>query len=236
MNCEYHKNFEANFICSDCGVNICKACAVNNNGKIICVECAKKRGLSIIKNTSYSNDFYNENINSNYNYNNNEKKYSKFWSIMFSFMPGGGHMYLGVMKRGLQFMLAFFGIIALANFFYATEFLVFFSVVVWFYSFFDCFHIRKKLENGEEITEDLIFPVDYKNINSKHLGIGLLVVGGIILLNEFFDQLIYITNRMNINSETIRVAVRMLRNSFFPIVLIVVGFFILKKSSKKVND
>ncbi|SDZ29763.1 hypothetical protein SAMN05660462_02587 [Proteiniborus ethanoligenes] len=231
MNCEYHKNFEANFICSDCGINMCKACAVNDNGRVICIECAKKKGLSIIKNAAYESKFHNDNIDSNYS--NPNKRYSKFWSIIFSFMPGGGHMYLGVMKRGLQFMLAFFGIIALANFFYSSEFLIFFSIVIWFYSFFDCFHIRKKLEQGEEINEDLIFPVDFKNINSRHLGVGLLVVGGLILLNEFFDQLIYITNRMNINSEAIRVTIRMLRNSFFPIVLIVTGFLILRKSNKK---
>lgn len=237
MNCEYHKNLEANYICSNCGVNMCKDCAVNDNGTIICVECAKKKGLPIIKNVS------NEDNRSNYNANNanyyNEKtrkKLSAFWSTVFSFIPGGGHMYLGLMRRGLQFMLAFFGIIALSSFFYSADFLIFFATIVWFYSFFDCYHMRKKLENGEKVEEDLIFPVDIKKINRNHLGIGLVILGGLVLLNEFLDQLVLLTNRMNINSEAIRIAIRLIRDSIFPVVLIGIGFFILKKSKKSTDE
>lgn len=237
MNCEYHKNLEANYICSECGVKICKECAVNDNGRIVCIECAKKNGLPIIKNISYQGNGNNQNINRTNYYNGKAtKKYSTFWSTVFSFIPGGGHMYLGLMKRGLQFMLAFFGIIALANFFYSADFLIFFATVVWFYSFFDCFHMRRKLENDEKIEEDLIFPIDVKNINGKHLGMGLVILGGLVLLNEFLDQLVYLTNKMNINSESIRVTIRLIRDSIFPIVLVVIGFFILRKSKKSTNE
>ncbi|WIV11391.1 hypothetical protein [Proteiniborus sp. MB09-C3] len=237
MNCEYHKNLEAVYICSDCKVGICKDCAVNNNGKIVCIECAKKNGLPIIKNTAYEDNKNNYNTNkSNYHNERTPRKYSTFWSIVFSFIPGGGHMYLGLMKRGLQIMLVFFGIIALSSFFYSADFLMFFATVVWFYSFFDCFHMRRKLERDEDIDEDLIFPVDIKNINARHLGIGLIVLGGLVLLNEFFDQLVYITNRMNMNSESIRVAIRLIRDSIFPVVLIIFGFFILKKTKKNTNE
>lgn len=247
MNCEYHKNLDASYICSDCGVSICKDCAVNHNGKILCIECAKRSGLPIIRNIPNENNGNNHNAN-NYNTNNynanrenyygsrSPKKYSSFWSTIFSFLPGGGHMYLGLMKRGLQFMLIFFGIIALSSFFYSADFLVFFAAVVWFYSFFDCFHMRKKLEHSENVDEDLIFPVDIKNINVKHLGTGLIVLGGLVLFNEFLDQLVYITNRMNVNSESIRVAIRLIRESVFPVVLIIIGFFILKKTKKNANE
>ena len=257
MNCEYHKNLEASYICSDCGVSICKDCAVNHNGKLLCIECAKKNGLPIIKNIPYENngnnyipdshssDNQNKNNHNSNNYNGNRanyyggrapKKYSSFWSTIFSFLPGGGHMYLGLMKRGLQFMLIFFGIIALSSFFYSADFLVFFAAVVWFYSFFDCFHMRKKLELSENVDEDLVFPVDIKNINVKHLGTGLIVLGGLVLLNEFLDQLVYITNRMNIYSESIRITINIIRESVFPVVLIIIGFFILKKTKKNAKE
>lgn len=237
MNCEYHKNLEANYTCSDCGVNICKECAVNYNGRIVCIECAKKNGLPIIKNATYEDSGSNHNINkTNYYNGKTTRKYSSFWSTVFSFVPGGGHMYLGLMKRGLQFMLAFFGILALSNLFYSADFLIFFATVVWFYSFFDCIHMRRKLENDERIEEDLIFPIDVKNISGKNLGVGLIILGGVVLLNEFFDQLVYLTNKMNINSESIRVTIRLIRDSIFPIVLVVIGFFILKKSKKNTNE
>ncbi len=237
MNCEYHKSLESNYICSSCGVSICKDCAVNHNGKIVCIECAKKDGLPIIKNIPYEGNTSNLNANSTNHYNGKTaRSYSTFWSTVFSFIPGGGHMYLGTMKRGLQFMLAFFGTFALANFFYSADFLIFFSIVIWFYSFFDCYHTRKKLERGEQIDEELILPIDIKTIDSRHLGIGLVFLGGLILLNEFFDQLVYITNRMNIDSESVRITIRLLRDSIFPLVLIVIGFFILKKSKKSIDE
>ncbi len=244
MKCEYHNGLEANYICSSCGVSICKDCAVNHNGKIVCIECAQKNGLPIIKNISYEGSESNHNPNasnpkaSTTNYYNGKptRRYSTFWSTVFSFIPGGGHMYLGAMKRGLQFMLAFFGIIALTNFFYLADFLIFFSVVIWFYSFFDCYHTRKKLERGEQVDEELILPIDIKTIDARHLGIGLVFLGGLILLNEFFDQLVYLTNRMNIDSESVRITIRLLRDSIFPLVLIVIGFFILKKSKKSIDE
>ena len=252
MSCEYHKNLESSYICVECGVSICKECAVSDNGKIICLECAKKKGLPIIRNIPFENNENNYNTNgqntSNHNTNNYHsqksnyygarppKKYSTFWSTIFSFLPGGGHMYLGLMKRGLQFMLLFFGTIALSSFFYSADFLALFAVVIWFYSFFDCYHMRKRLEYGEDVDEDLIFPIDIKNMNVKHVGVGLIILGGLVLLNEFFDQLVYITNRINMNSESIRVTIRLIRESMFPVVLIILGFFILKKSKKNVNE
>ncbi|MFA5524179.1 MAG: B-box zinc finger protein [Tissierellales bacterium] len=257
MNCEYHKNLDASHICSDCGVSICKDCAVNHNGKILCIECVKRSGLPIIKNLANENNGNNYSSNGHNNSNQNAnshnsnsfnenrvnhysssspKKYSSFWSTVFSFLPGGGHMYIGLMKRGLQFMLIFFGIIALSSFFYSADFLVFFAAVVWFYSFFDCYHMRKKLERSENIDEDLIFPVDIKSIDGKHFGTGLIVLGGLVLLNEFLDQIVYITNRMNINSENLRVAIRLIRDSVFPVVLIIIGFLILKKTKKSAEE
>mgnify|MGYP001326762376 FL=1 len=232
MNCEYHKNIEADFTCIECGVGICKNCAVSHNGNIICIECARKKGIPIINNTTFQNNQSAYNTKPNYNTKNYTKKYSTFWSIVFSFIPGGGHMYIGLMKRGLQFMLLFFGILSISSLFYSADFLFFFATVVWFYSFFDCFHMRRKLERNEIVDEDLFFSVDVKNINRKYLGTGLIALGGLVLLNEFLDQLIYFTNKMNINSESVRVTIRLIRDSIFPVVLIVIGCFILKKAKK----
>ncbi|SCG82655.1 hypothetical protein DW1_1059 [Proteiniborus sp. DW1] len=252
MKCEYHKNLESSHICADCGVSICRDCAVDDNGKTICLECAKKKGLPIIKNISYENNTNSYNSNNHYTDNHNRtnyqssnvnyyggrapKKYSTFWSIIFSFLPGGGHMYLGLMKRGLQFMLLFFGTIALSGLIYSADFLIFFAVVVWFYSFFDCIHMRKRLEHGENVDEDLIFPIDTKNLNAKHLGMAFIILGGLVLLNELFDQLVYIANRMNIYSESVKVTIRLIRESIFPVVLIIIGFFLLKRTKNNVND
>lgn len=231
MNCVYHDELEANFTCSECGSNICKECAVDNNGKIICLQCARNKGIPIIKNTNNYN--YNNNTGRDINYmDNNRRRYSVFWATVFSFIPGAGHMYLDVMNRGLQLMLAFFGIIAISNLFYSANFLTIFSIIVWFYSFFDCYHIRKKLERGEDVTKELVFNLDFKKINIKHIGIGFVGVGGLVLLDEILRQLMFESNRVILNSQTIRI----LRNATFPVVLIVIGLIILNKAKKNISE
>ena len=40
-------------------------------------------------------------------------KKSRFFSLLCAFWPGAGEMYLGLMKRGLGIMLAFWGVIAM---------------------------------------------------------------------------------------------------------------------------
>ena len=37
-------------------------------------------------------------------------KRSKFWTVVFSFLPGAGHMFMGFMKQGTSIMVAFFGL------------------------------------------------------------------------------------------------------------------------------
>jgi len=233
MNCAYHNELEASFTCVECGSNICKECAVNDNGRIICLQCANKKSVPIIKNTSKSSTQYNnteKDVNYNYN-NNNQKRHSAFWATIFSFIPGAGHMYLGIMDRGLQLMLAFFGIIIITNLFYSAEFLSILTVIVWFYSFFDCFHIRKKIERGEDVVGEHIFNFDFKKVNTNQVGIGFVALGGIVLLNEIFSQLLYASNRIQISTEVLRT----LRNLTFPVVLIVIGFIILNKAKKNIS-
>ena len=39
-----------------------------------------------------------------------------FWTFCFAFIPGGGQMYQGYMKRGLSLLLLFFVILAVSGF------------------------------------------------------------------------------------------------------------------------
>lgn len=232
MNCVYHDELEANFVCSECGSNICKECAVDNNGNIICLQCAKKKGIPIIKNSNNYNINQSNNVGKDMNYvNNNRRRHSVFWATVFSFIPGAGHMYLGIMNRGLQLMLAFFGIIAITNLFYSAQFLNIFSVIIWFYSFFDCYHIRKKIEQGEDVKGKLVFNLDFKKINIKHIGIGFVGIGVLVLFDEILSQLLYMSNSFILNSEVIR----LLRNVTFPVILIVIGLVILNKAKKNIS-
>jgi len=85
---------------------------------------------------------------------------SKLLVFLFSLVPGAGHMYMGVMNRGLQLMLLFFGTLFIGNLvghpltdFWPTVV----APVVWFYSFFDSLQTAGRLAR-EDTVEDKPIP------------------------------------------------------------------------------
>lgn len=63
----------------------------------------------------------------------NQKK--RFWLFVFSLCPGAGHMYMGLMKMGLSFMLGFMGMIAVVSITQLAVLAVF-PVTLYIYAFF----------------------------------------------------------------------------------------------------
>lgn len=227
MNCEICGNERNDFVCEDCKKSICKECAVDNNGKILCIDCAEEMGIPIIKRQSPNVNSKNQNVIYN-NIESNKKPVSTFWTTILSFIPGAGHMYLGLMNRGLQFMLVFFGIIALVNVFSSANFLSPLYIIVWFYSVFDCYHIRKKIQSGENFKDSMIVEIDLKNINVKYTGIGFIIFGGLIIFNQILAEMRYILIKYGIDYYVLDV----LKESIFPLILIAIGLVLLKKSKK----
>lgn len=87
------------------------------------------------------------------------QKRSRFLTVVLSCIPGVGHLYLGLMIRGFSFLTAFFGWITFVGFLVAASqqegFLVLLLVlpILWFYSFFDAIHLRRKIVAGEEVDD-----------------------------------------------------------------------------------
>ncbi len=107
-------------------------------------------------------------------------KKSKWATIILSALPGVGHMYLGWRDRGLLFMLAFFLTIILADWVGISQ-LTFLVIAIWFYSLFDAL----------QCYDAALFPPQYRYDDwhwifkkQRWVGIGLIVVGGLILLNK----------------------------------------------------
>lgn len=64
-----------------------------------------------------------------------QRKRSRFWSFVWSFIPGAGEMYMGFMKMGVSLMLGFGGMIAIVALTNLGALSVF-PIVMYFYSFF----------------------------------------------------------------------------------------------------
>lgn len=69
------------------------------------------------------------------------QKKSGLLTFLLACLPGAGQMYLGYMRRGLSFMLIFWGTIFVAAFF-SFGMLCILLPVVWAYAFFDTFNLR----------------------------------------------------------------------------------------------
>lgn len=110
-------------------------------------------------------------------------KRSRFWTIVFAFLPGAGHMYNGFMKLGVSFMGLFFGLWMVASVINIGP-LTFLAPVIWFYAFFDC--INKIFQDDDEFyTQEDYFLITREKLENLNLNLfkqGNLLVGVVLVI------------------------------------------------------
>lgn len=198
MKCVNHDSQEASAICSICHRPICETCLVELSDRQFCRTCLEKR----IEETPRAES--------------GGKR--PFLAFLLSLIPGVGYLYLGLMQRGLQTMLVFYGAIflaALANFAVITALVL---PVTIFYTVFDTLQLLKRMNEGQPVADQPLFESISLESKRNLLGVGLIVVGALAMLNNLvsFSAYYYILNR------------------FVPPVLILgLGIYILAQSARK---
>ncbi|NIK72342.1 hypothetical protein [Paenibacillus sp. BK720] len=92
-----------------------------------------------------------------------EQQREKTSTVMLSLIPGLGHMSLGLMQRGITFLVAFLGLFAVVVFIgvvtNTAAFLVFLLglPVIWIYSIFDAIQQLHRKQRGEELSDRPLF-------------------------------------------------------------------------------
>ncbi len=128
------------------------------------------------------------------------KRKSKFLTILFGLFPGAGHMYLGLMNRGLQLMVAFWGLMGIGGFL-NLGFLLFLLPVIWCYAFFEILNLYDLTPEEREarIANDTIFDgrlydagKRFFHNHTRGIGIALILVGLYSVLARIFSPLFYI--------------------------------------------
>ncbi|NLM21497.1 MAG: hypothetical protein GX207_07095 [Peptococcaceae bacterium] len=109
----------------------------------------------------------------------------KIMAVIFSMIPGAGHMYLGQMIKGIQLMLAFMLALYLSDFL-NLSLLMMFLPLLWFYSVFDVLH---RVSNADKLQDtaylESYFPAgELSGKAGKYIGIGLVVVGCLMILER----------------------------------------------------
>ncbi len=85
-----------------------------------------------------------------------QRKKSRFWSFVWSLVPGAGEMYLGFMKMGVSLMLGFMCLIAIAALTNIGALSVF-PIAMWFYSFFHANNLSGLDDQTFHAIEDRFF-------------------------------------------------------------------------------
>lgn len=123
-----------------------------------------------------------------------QRRKSRFWSFIWSFLPGAGHMYLGFMKMGLSLMLVFMVMAAIVGFTNIGALAVF-PIVIYFYSFFHANNLASLDDQTfHAIQDQYLFGLEgldnMENLNSKLKGkkrttlAAVLILIGLVMLWE----------------------------------------------------
>ncbi|KKO51903.1 hypothetical protein [Paenibacillus sp. DMB20] len=87
----------------------------------------------------------------------------RFYTILLSFIPGLGHFQLGLMQRGLSFLISFFGLATilmfLAGLTHEDVFLLFLGMlpIIWLYCMFDVVQLVHRKQAGELLFDRTLF-------------------------------------------------------------------------------
>ena len=173
MQCRTHPTVSATNTCNHCGNWLCDDCTVNVQGRLFCRPCL----------ATFSQDHKPE--PPPYTAPPHSNKVSLGLLLFFSlcFPPGANYMYMGLIKRGLATMAGFFLLIFFiaGSSFPFSMLLVFSLVVLIFSSIFDGFNVRRRLNAGEAVRDD-VGDVVNSVISNKFLRTIIFVIIAILLI------------------------------------------------------
>lgn len=123
---------------------------------------------------------------------------SRFFTFMFSFLPGAAEMYMGFMRMGLSLMLLFFVSFMLPALFNARDIFICIPMVLWFYGFFHARNLSATIDPVFYQLEDKYIWEDFlsgRNVKiSEQTGnkwiAGLLILLGSGMLWGMFKRIV----------------------------------------------
>lgn len=164
------------------------------------------------------------------------KKRNKFWTIVFSMLPGAGHMYNGFMKLGVSLMALFFAIAFLSSALGLGPIMLL-TPVVWFYAFFDCIN-KRFLDDEEFYAQEDYYLTEVGNFGKldfsffkKHkliIGLGLILVGIYSLLENTMG---YILSNLNLSDQMLQAVAEFIHLApqlIVSIVIIAIGIILIR--------
>jgi len=183
MSCLYHSDRSAVNTCSKCGAWLCDGCSVEIDGRVVCKTCIS-RELEYNRGTDPRAAH-----TPHYGHIRPTARFNAFLVFCFSALPGANYMYMGLIKRGLCMMAAFFGSI------YATATLgglpfAFLIPILAVTSMFDGFRIRRLLNAGEKVEDNMEDVLDFLR-SHRTLVIGVVVIAAMFAASNMLSNIFY---------------------------------------------
>lgn len=174
------------------------------------------------------------------------RKKNKFFTFIFSFVPGLAEMYMGFMKSGISLFVGFILPFIIAGILYDGDYIVMASLVVYFLAFFHARHLATAPEEQFCIVEDRFIweeIIDIKKSDEltrsykKWTAIALIFFGtcGVwSLFREYIFKLV--TNLSEQNMEILHSLVDGVPRFAFSILVIVIGILLIKGKKKELEE
>jgi hypothetical protein len=219
VKCAFHNDRDTDYVCPSCGRPVCGECTTIVNGRAVCKACAYSMHQAPVQPYKSSDDI------------------NGFLFFIFLAVPGLRHMYMGLMKRGLQFLTAFFGFIVVAAFLDGGlgDLLIPVILIVWFYSAFDSYQCRKLMVKGEKIEdipaiEGFSFDnfMDFFGKRKKITGTAVLFIG----IYMFFRELRTYEGSLGISYRVFEY-INFGFDLIIPLILVAGGIYLIKRGSTR---
>ena len=128
-----------------------------------------------------------------------QMKKNKFFTFIFSFLPGAAEMYMGFMKNGFSLMLCFLLPFALIVIYGGLDFLMPICAVMWFYGFFHARNYAGMDDMTFDAMTDKYIWEEFSDLNfskvsgktaKKWISAALIVIGA-ALIWDYFSGILY---------------------------------------------
>lgn len=128
-----------------------------------------------------------------------QKKKNRFFTFIFSFLPGAAEMYMGFMKNGFSLMLFFLLPFALVVIYGGLDFLMPICAVMWFYGFFHARNYAGMDDMTFDAMTDKYIWEEFSDLNfskvsaktaKKWIAAALIVIGA-ALIWDYFSSILY---------------------------------------------
>ena len=178
MQCRSHPTKSAASTCNHCGSWICDDCTVELQGRLFCRPC-----LAIMSQTPEPAAEHYTPCSAG----TSHCKFSGGLLFLFSFLfpPGANYMYMGLMKRGLAAMCGFFLLIFIAiQTGGPIQVLLWLAVPVFYLSsIFDGFNVRRRINAGEAVRDDIGDALNGVIANKTLRTIVLVFIAVVLIVN-----------------------------------------------------